>query len=308
MNLHNQRDSPRTRPPVPLFSQSTNNNKLMATASLANSEGSPPSDKEHPRYLKLTLNPLDMHIMNDFVFTDFTSAPDAQSSYLDDNLDFSHSASFDSVSEHPVSAQTTPQTISPKDVMLDNLSAPPSTTMTNLTTPGTSIYDSPWVANSTETSPLFGEDELEEGAKNWPSLFGPLDEHPEAPAMTHSMSNNSSSDPVSHFDRSPATNYVSPAPRMSRNNSSPGQAGSKSSHHSSFSGVNSRKRDKPLPAITIEDPSDTVAIKRARNTMAARKSRQKRMERTEQLESEVAALTEEKDYWKRAALASGYVE
>ena len=49
-----------------------------------------------------------------------------------------------------------------------------------------------------------------------------------------------------------------------------------SGSHSSVSGVTSRKRDKPLPPIIVEDPNDTVAMKRARNTLAARKSRDER--------------------------------
>ena len=276
-------------------------------STVSDSEGSSP-DKYVFQDKRLILARPDMQIMSNFDFADLASAPDAQPSFLDDALDFSNVSSFESVNEHPASVQTTPQTVSPRDVLLDYPSAPPSTTFTNLTTPGTSTFESPWVANSTETSPLFSEDELDEGAKAWPSLFEPLDEHPQAAAMKHSMSNNSSSGIGSHFETSPATKLTSPAPRMARKDSSPGQAGTKPGHHSSFSGVSSKKRDKPLPAITVEDPSDVVAVKRARNTMAARKSRQKRLERTEQLESEVATLTEEVEHWKRVALGRGYVE
>ena len=49
----------------------------------------------------------------------------------------------------------------------------------------------------------------------------------------------------------------------------------------------------PLPAITIEDPNDTVAVKRARNTLAARKSQEKHQERTEALLSQVNISEEE---------------
>ncbi len=59
----------------------------------------------------------------------------------------------------------------------------------------------------------------------------------------------------------------------------------------------------PQPAVTIEDPNDTVAVKRARNTFAARKSRAKRMERTEELVSQVTNLEAEAEHWKSIALS-----
>ncbi|PBP21826.1 hypothetical protein BUE80_DR007388, partial [Diplocarpon rosae] len=63
-----------------------------------------------------------------------------------------------------------------------------------------------------------------------------------------------------------------------------------------------RKRDKPLPPIVVEDPTDTIAMKRARNTLAARKSRQRKMQRFEELEDEIAKLKSERDHWKSLAL------
>ena len=48
--------------------------------------------------------------------------------------------------------------------------------------------------------------------------------------------------------------------------------------------VASTERYKALPAITIEDPKKTVTLKRARNTMAARKFQAKKSERAEELE------------------------
>jgi len=72
--------------------------------------------------------------------------------------------------------------------------------------------------------------------------------------------------------------------------------------HSSVSGVNSRKRDKPLPPIIVEDPNDTVAMKRARNTLAARKSRQRKMQRFDELEDKISKLEAERDHWKAIAL------
>jgi hypothetical protein len=72
---------------------------------------------------------------------------------------------------------------------------------------------------------------------------------------------------------------------------------------SSTSGVAARKRNQPLPPIIVDDPADVVAVKRARNTLAARKSRQKKMERFDELESEIEKLKADRDHWKSIALA-----
>ncbi|SZF04524.1 unnamed protein product [Blumeria hordei] len=64
----------------------------------------------------------------------------------------------------------------------------------------------------------------------------------------------------------------------------------------------SRKRAKLHEPIYIEDPNDTVAIKRARNTLAARKSRQRKMQRLWELEEEICKLKSERDQWKKIAL------
>ena len=243
----------------------------------------------------------------DLDFSDFaTSTSVVEPAFFDEPLDFGAESSFESLNDQPASTETSPQTVSPRDILLD-MSAPPSTTMTNLTTPGTNTYDSPAGAYSTETSPLFSEDEIEGGAKHWPSLFEPIEEQPASALMTHSTSNSSSSARAPISDSSPALASASPTSRMSRNNSSPCQSTCKTGRHSFTSGVGARRRDKPLPPITLQDPSDSVALKRARNTLAARKSRQKRLERTEALESEIAALQEEVEHWKAVAQANGHV-
>lgn len=275
--LHQQ--SPRTRPPVPLFSNSTgnltqDNNYPMARSHLEDSSSSDTM----------------------FDFNDFTNmAPDAHSDgHFDSALDFG--AQFESIN-HPASAQgSNVQTISPKDLMVDTISAPPSGAFTDLTTPGTSTFESPYMANSSTTSSMFLEESFSEDPDQWPSLF---------PSVDEPMSDG----PLSHFTQSPTTTHV--APKMSRNASSPGQSSARSStqgRHSFVSGVAPRRRDKPLPSITIEDPNDTVAVKRARNTLAARKSREKRQERTEALLTQVNMLEEEVEKWKSIALSMGHVE
>jgi len=47
-----------------------------------------------------------------------------------------------------------------------------------------------------------------------------------------------------------------------------------------------RKRVPRVPPIIVDDPNDTVAMKRARNTLAARKSRLKRLQKLEEAEEQ----------------------
>ncbi|KAL9118366.1 MAG: hypothetical protein Q9187_005092 [Circinaria calcarea] len=117
---------------------------------------------------------------------------------------------------------------------------------------GTFSIDSPLFTPSSDTSPMFADDLLDEGADTRGPLF------PTESTMHQSIE------------------VVEPS--MSRNQSSPGKTSSRSSYrvrYSSISAVNAKKKDKLLPPIQIEDPSDVFTVKRARNTVAARKSRQK---------------------------------
>ncbi|MCJ1223662.1 hypothetical protein MMC12_000305 [Toensbergia leucococca] len=192
----------------------------------------------------------------------------------------------------PTTAQmsTSYQTISPQDTMLDATSAPTSTTFTELTTPGTS-----YGFNSTDTSPMFGADELGSDADTWAPLF---------PGDSNDIGAQTS--PLQPME-SPSTTLI--APKMSRNKSSPDQSSARSSNqgrHSISSGVNPRTRGKPLAPIKVDDPTDTVAVKRARNTAAARKSRQKRVEKSEEMLQTIAELEKSVDYWKNIALQMGF--
>ena len=75
----------------------------------------------------------------------------------------------------------------------------------------------------------------------------------------------------------------------------------------SVSGVKPRRRKGPLPNIEL-DPNDKVAYKRARNTLAARDSRQRKLEHVTTLENRVAELEEEVVKWKEIALSYGHIE
>lgn len=167
-------------------------------------------------------------------------------------------------------------TVSPKDLMMD-ASAPPSTSFTDLSTP---FFDSPGYF-SQETSPMFpGDNELAPGHEEWESLF----------PVNDGFSSTNLDDLSAAVSAPPKTVPPPPSP-MVRAASSPGQStgtsrnGSSTSttKHSSISGVGSHRRTKPLPPIKY-DPDDPVAVKRARNTEAARKSRARKLERQEEME------------------------
>lgn len=66
------------------------------------------------------------------------------------------------------------------------------------------------------------------------------------------------------------------------------------------SGQGNKPRPNPmgLQPIEVLDKSDFVAVKRANNTMAARKSRQKQINNLERLEKELEELNAERNHWK----------
>ena len=183
-------------------------------------------------------------------------------------------------------------TVSPSDLWRDApLSVPPSAVLTNLTSP--SNFDSPDLADSFETSPTFNG-EVDPAADHWYSLFpdpmGERDESPMHPA-----------DDVLESTHVGLTDALT-QPRSSHLES-PQPARATFAKHSSVSGVSARKRDKPLPPIHVEEFMDPVTVKRARNTLAARKSRQRKTERFEELERTIEDLRGEVVHWKSLALA-----
>lgn len=192
----------------------------------------------------------------------------------------------------PAPLLTNPQTVSPKDVFMDNQSAPPSSAITNLSTPQTENWDSPIDGYiSHQTSPLFSSNindnlDFDLGDHNYPTLF---------PGESESTPNYDS-DFSARIAHHASVEASAPSP-MSRNQSSPGQSSSRGSQHlrhSSIAGVNP-KRKGPLPPVKIPDIDDPVAVKRAKNTEAARKSRAKKMERVEMMQAEIDRLQAEVD-------------
>ncbi|EEA20511.1 bZIP transcription factor CpcA [Talaromyces marneffei ATCC 18224] len=181
-----------------------------------------------------------------------------------------------------------PGTVSPMDLM----SGPPSSFSTELGTPQ-SAFDSPADLSFGQfTSPVYVADgDLPADSNDWSSLF-----------------------PDSHisgedFDMTLATfaQEKSGKPRPSTASMS---AASPESYTDGDTSSPKAKNKRNLPEPKF-DPADPVAVKRARNTMAARKSRRRKLEKQEQMEDRIRELEamlakSEKDvqYWKAMAQTS----
>ncbi|KAL7913287.1 hypothetical protein GGI35DRAFT_442580 [Trichoderma velutinum] len=228
--------------------------------------------------------------LDDFTFFEGGASTAFSSPAVASNFDFSSGAS---------SAASNLGTVSPQDLLIQEpfMSAPNSAALTALTSP--SLYNGSPEFDSYDVSPNFGTAEFENGPSDpWYPLF-PSD---------------ASSQELANASESPAQKPLESEP-MYRSSSSGSGSGSGSgrkkssgsptgsTRHSSVSGVNSRRRDKPLPPIIVEDANDTIAMKRARNTLAARKSRERKAQRFEELEERIAKLEAERDHWKRIALS-----
>ncbi|EQB44732.1 bZIP transcription factor [Colletotrichum gloeosporioides Cg-14] len=186
-------------------------------------------------------------------------------------------------------------TVSPQDLLIQEpfMSAPNSTAFTALTSP--SVYnESPDFNDGYDVSPNFGSGDFETGSTDpWFPLF------PQETASAKDIQQqNVGQSPVIADEDLEVVEFTSASTRRKSGGSPPSGSG----RHSSVAGVNARKRDKPLPPIVVEDPSDVVAMKRARNTLAARKSRERKAQRFEDLEEKIRKLEAERDHWKNVAL------
>lgn len=195
-------------------------------------------------------------------------------------------------------------TISPQDLMMD-ASAPPSASLTDLSTPS---FESPGYF-SQDPSPMFTELEFPPGHEQWDPLFPTNDTDAFSAAFDSTAMEVAAAMPppkasVLSVPPSPVVNVPSsPAPQLAP---SPSPSRASSTKPSSVAGVNARQR-KPLPVIKF-DSNDPVAMKRARNTEAARKSRARKLQRQDELEHRIAELESSLEesqkreaYWKALA-------
>lgn len=200
-----------------------------------------------------------------------------------------------------------PQTVSPRDVFHTEMfsSAPPSTTFTNITTPD--IGESPYMGY--DTSPFFqAEDGIGSGSYSGP-LFpdGAADDTqfnvaPEATALERTVSSTSMAR-TSSVESSKSPLVLGGTHR--RNSSKTSLNGSPAMN----AGINKQRRRKaPLGPIVVQDPSDKVELKRARNTLAARESRERKFKQIQTLEQSNAELAAQVEVWKSRAVSLGYIE
>lgn len=192
-------------------------------------------------------------------------------------------------------------TVSPQDLLLSPyMSAPNSSALTALTSP--SIFnESPDVGGDFEVSPDFGTSDLDCCSDQWYSLFELRNGDR---GVAKGADNSPAQQPAGAVPPAQETDadsiHQSTVKSGRRKASRPSDNGRPS--FSSVSGVTARRRNKPLPPIIV-DPNDPVALKRARNTTAARRSRLRKAERAEELEQLVISLRAERDHWKSIALS-----
>ncbi|KAK4911307.1 General control protein [Elasticomyces elasticus] len=286
-NYTTQRNIDRsTRPPVPLFhSNSTGNLDIQQVNS---------QQFQHD----IAMMGGGVNVAYEGTFGDLSSAGDAMfgvdGHFGFDDLMNAHTNDFTAINSGNVHGVT----VSPRDVF-NNESIPPSTSFTNLTTPGSTYLETP--DDDYQTSPLFTVDGLEaESGAHWQSLFPEYETSAGAPMMVRNPSSSSTNQIVVHpggesLNRKRSSTTASPA------------TFSPAMKHSDVAGVGARKRDKPLPPIVV-DEHDTIALKRARNTAAARKSRAKKVLERDDLEGQIADLKAQVEYWKAQAQANGSLQ
>lgn len=196
-----------------------------------------------------------------------------------------------------------PGTVSPSDLM-NNLgdsyimSNPASTAFPNLNTPESSYLESPAMASSgLNTSPMdnglldstLNFNELD----NMAPLFPPENDQFGQQLLDEKPVHNSSFTSVNSA-RSSSSN----ASPMVRQKSSPGRPPAPYPanvphvrKHSESSGINKSKTSrKSLPEIEVCSEDDKETAKRKKNTAAARKSRQRKVELNEAMEAEINRL------------------
>ncbi|TVY86657.1 Cross-pathway control protein [Lachnellula willkommii] len=279
-----------TRPPVPLFSQSTGN--IPQTPNMAmQGTFTAPTFAANSHDSRRT----DMDLFDEF--TAFEGGASSAGTYNNSSA-FSSPAvptMYDN-NQNLSSSSSNMGTVSPQDLLVRDpfASAPNSTSFTNLTSPST-YDDSPEYNGDFDVSPYVNGDDIGNAQLSgdpWYPLF-PQDEQVNEQTKIEQS-------PLLPEEELEVSEHLRASGRRRS-----GTAGSPPGSHSSVSGVNSRKRDKPLPPIIVEDPNDTIAMKRARNTLAARKSRQRKMQKMEELEDELEKVRNERDHWKSMALKRG---
>lgn len=198
-------------------------------------------------------------------------------------------SSFTAVNQ---SARDSPTgTVSPTDLSLEpslTMSAPSSTAFPNLSTPGTNPLESPFWdmagnSSSLDTSPMHPDGQLDAALDgDWASA--PL------------FSNDPQLDPfaASQMGDSVIPGYTAASPMVrQKSGGSPGRPVGSGRKHSDVAGVKAASKSrKPLPEIVIAEEDDKDIAKRKKNTAAARKSRERKLEKAMEAETEISRLND----------------
>ncbi|KAK9381954.1 uncharacterized protein V2V93DRAFT_366050 [Kockiozyma suomiensis] len=234
---------------------------------------------------------------SDALFHDFGGFPDIVSIPVDDGVS-------DESSRHS-SVYSTPQfaTISPDEIFANATPALDSS----------SIFPSPFESpdESFETSPMFDSHDLG-NPDQWPSLFSETKSRSD-PSLTSFAKPDIAKDRASRHKSVTSASFAPLRPSCSpepsdRQERSVSPEGVIVAADGSVVGISERKRKRvtsqsytrrprvePLPPIVVGDAEDSIAVKRARNTLAARRSRERKMLRLTDLEVQVEALVTERD-------------
>lgn len=182
-------------------------------------------------------------------------------------------------------------TVSPHELLNHGFMSTPNSALTGLTTPS-SFYDESPDVDGHVVSPNFGSTEVC-GSSTWFSLFPEDSMHKD----TQFIDSECASVKAGH-DKDSMVERAAEMDSLGKKIKSPSSSG----RPSSVAGVNSRRRSKPLSPIIAPDVNDVVAMKRHRNTLAARKSRARKASYVTELEDRLAELEAEVDHWKSLAM------
>ncbi|KAK7203870.1 hypothetical protein BZA70DRAFT_282321 [Myxozyma melibiosi] len=236
----------------------------------------------------------------------FDHQKDSQSAIFDDSGAFPDIVSIpvdDVISDESSrrsSVFSTPQfaTISPDDIFATGTPSLESS----------SIFPSPFDSpdDAFESSPMFDSHDLG-NPDQWPSLFGGDSKSKVESTSQKPLSTQQELPPSKDLARSLSVQSFA-SDCQSRDERSASPEGVIVASDGSVVGISERKRKRvtsqsyarrprtePLPPIVVGDAEDSVAVKRARNTLAARRSRERKMLRLTDLEVQVDGLVAERD-------------
>lgn len=218
---------------------------------------------------------------------------------------------FDSFRDPSASQSTLADTVSPSDLAYNHdeftPAMPTGHSFDSLATPSLLDDTSPYMDDNLDVSPAFESFNVNHG---YAPLF-PQDDEP-APPPRKRKHTGAEPDIASSTESLPRPGAVD----MSRTSSSRSMQMPPSDNASNREALrqrlsvqgdipkSTRRQSRNLGPIEV-DSADETAAKRAKNTMAARKSRQKKKDEVSMLENKLLDVMDDRDYWKMMAIKYG---